>query len=344
MKITSPIDGQVTTWDVVNLLEGRTVQPGQVLMSVSDPSGEWELEVLIPEEHMGYIAAPKRSLAHNDLEASYILANDPSNRHEGTVGDVHLAAEVRGEEGDTVLVHVAIDKQDLKELSQGAGVSARVYCGKRRSASCGSTTCSSSCIPRSYSASKPAAASAIGMRPSAYGKLSGANRMSAGQRRSSSMLRVSIIACGIVLAAALSALRRRSTTGSSTEAHIRYPECLVKLIDRFDVQVSAQEAGVLQSLEAHEGSKSRPARCWGRSTTARPKAKKVAVAEHKVAQTEAENNVDIRFEPGPVGRGRNEFRLNEEANRLATKARPKVEMEKLRLQWKKAHRPSSRPS
>ena len=32
-----------------------------------------------------------------------------------------------------------------------------------------------------------------------------------------------------------------------------------------------------------------------------------------------------------------EFRLNEEANRLATKARPKVEMEKLRLQWKKAY-------
>ena len=131
LKITSPIDGQVTTWDVVNLLEGRTVQPGQVLMSVSDPSGEWELEVLIPEEHMGYIARAQKELEHNDLEASYILANDPSNRHEGTVGDVHLAAEVRGEEGNTVLVHVAIDKHDLKELSQGAGVQARVYCGKR---------------------------------------------------------------------------------------------------------------------------------------------------------------------------------------------------------------------
>ena len=67
------------------------------------------------------------------------------------------------------------------------------------------------------------------------------------------MLRVSIIACGIVLAVAPFGVAQQSTTGSSTEAHIRYPECLVKLIDRFDVQVSAQEAGVLQSLEAHEG-------------------------------------------------------------------------------------------
>ena len=55
----------------------------------------------------------------------------PANRHEGTVGDVHLAAEVRGEEGNTVMVHMAIDKNDLSELSQGAGVSTRVYCGKR---------------------------------------------------------------------------------------------------------------------------------------------------------------------------------------------------------------------
>ena len=131
LKVASPIDGQITTWDVVNLLEGRTVQPDQVLMSVSDPTGDWDLEVLIPEEHMGYITRAQKDLGRNDLEVSYILANDPSQRHEGTIGDVHLAAEVRGEDGNTVMVHVSIDKHDLTELSQGAGVSARVYCGKR---------------------------------------------------------------------------------------------------------------------------------------------------------------------------------------------------------------------
>lgn len=131
LKITSPIDGQITTWDVANILEGRTVQPGQVMMSVSDPNGDWELEVLVPEEHMGYIARAQKDLGHNDLETTYMLENDPSHKHEGTIGDVHLAAEVRGEDGNTVLVHVAIDKHDLKELNQGAGVRARIYCGKR---------------------------------------------------------------------------------------------------------------------------------------------------------------------------------------------------------------------
>ncbi|HEY4313026.1 MAG TPA: biotin/lipoyl-binding protein [Pirellulales bacterium] len=131
LKITSPIDGQVTTWDVDNLLEGRTVQPGQVLMSISDPNGDWELEVLIPEEHMGYIARAQKEANQHDLKVTYILENDPSHWHEGKVGDVHLAAEVRGEDGNTVLVHVAIDKHDLQELSQGAGVRSNVFCGKR---------------------------------------------------------------------------------------------------------------------------------------------------------------------------------------------------------------------
>ncbi len=152
------------------------------------------------------------------------------------------------------------------------------------------------------------------------------------------MLRVSIIACGIVLAAALFGVAQQSTTGSSTEAHIRYPECLVKLIDRFDVQVSAQEAGVLQSLEAHEGMEVQAGTLLGQIDDSQAQSKKkVAVAEHKVAQTEAENDVDIRFNQAQSGVAEMEFRLNEEANRLATKARPKVEMEKLRLQWKKAY-------
>ena len=131
LKIRSPIDGQITTWDVANVLEGRTVQPTNILISVSDPAGDWELEILMPEDNMSYIARAQRDLAHKDLDVTYHLANDPANHHQGKIKDVHLVAEVRGEEGNTVKVNVAIDKADLKELSQGAGVAANVHCGKR---------------------------------------------------------------------------------------------------------------------------------------------------------------------------------------------------------------------
>ena len=46
--------------------------------------------------------------------------------------EVHRAAEVRGEAGNTVLVRVAIDKNDVPaaDRRQGAGATAQVYCGR----------------------------------------------------------------------------------------------------------------------------------------------------------------------------------------------------------------------
>ena len=55
LTITSPIDGQIVTWQVKTLLMGRPVQPGQILMSVVEPKGDWELEVQMPEDRMGFI-------------------------------------------------------------------------------------------------------------------------------------------------------------------------------------------------------------------------------------------------------------------------------------------------
>ena len=62
---------------------------------------------------------------------TYILATDPGTNFHGTVSEVAESAEVRGDEGNTVLVKVAIDKSDLVDLRPGATVSAKVYCGRR---------------------------------------------------------------------------------------------------------------------------------------------------------------------------------------------------------------------
>jgi hypothetical protein len=51
--------------------------------------------------------------------------------HRGTLQEVHQRAEVRGEEGNVVLVRVAIDKRQLSQLRRGASVVAQVHCGRR---------------------------------------------------------------------------------------------------------------------------------------------------------------------------------------------------------------------
>jgi hypothetical protein len=99
-------------------------------MSVVDPAGDWQLEVLMPEDRMGHITRAQQALGA-DLAVSYILATDPGVTHRGTVREVHQNAEVRGDSGNTVLVKVAIDKRHLAEPRPGAQVTVKMACGRR---------------------------------------------------------------------------------------------------------------------------------------------------------------------------------------------------------------------
>lgn len=130
LKVTSPIDGEITTWDPEKELLTRPVKPGEVLLTVADPSGDWQLELQMAEDRMGHITKAQHELGE-DLKVTYHLATEPSNNYEGKIEKIHEAAEVRGEEGNTVLVKVAIDKHMHEELLRpGANVKARVYCGR----------------------------------------------------------------------------------------------------------------------------------------------------------------------------------------------------------------------
>lgn len=131
LNVTSPIDGQMVTWQVRELLIHRPVQQGQVLMTVANPDGDWELEIHMPENRMGHVAAARNQLS-KDREVTYILATNPGKTLYGKVKEVHEVANVRGEEGNTVLVKVAINRNDIddNERRPGATVTAKVNCGR----------------------------------------------------------------------------------------------------------------------------------------------------------------------------------------------------------------------
>jgi multidrug efflux pump subunit AcrA (membrane-fusion protein) len=130
LQVRSPIDGLVVTWDLRNRLIKRPVQRGQVLMRVADPNGPWQLELHMPENRMGHLVKQQHA-QDKPLEVTYILATEPGTIRHGTVKEIHRSAEVRGEEGNTVLIKVAIDKSELPDLRPGATVTAQVYCGRR---------------------------------------------------------------------------------------------------------------------------------------------------------------------------------------------------------------------
>ncbi|HEX4142482.1 MAG TPA: HlyD family efflux transporter periplasmic adaptor subunit [Pirellulales bacterium] len=131
LVVTSPIDGQINTWQLREMLLHRPVRQGQVLMSVADPNGDWELEIHMPEDRMGHVALAQKNMGPN-LPVRFILQTSPGLEHEGELKEVHAHAEVRPEEGNTVLLRVKFSKDQLNptDMTQGATVTAKVNCGR----------------------------------------------------------------------------------------------------------------------------------------------------------------------------------------------------------------------
>lgn len=131
LKVHSPIAGIVTSWDLGRTLNRRLVKKGQVLLEVADPDGEWELEVKLPEDRIGHVERAAKDI-DEPLRVTYFIATDPGTERVGEVQEIHEAAEVRGEEGNTVLLRVKIKREDVPEYSRpGAAVTAKVNCGRR---------------------------------------------------------------------------------------------------------------------------------------------------------------------------------------------------------------------
>ena len=79
---------------------------------------------------MGHITRAREEMGE-DLDVAFITATDPSVTHHGKIKEVHSIAEVRGEEGNTVLITVSLNKEEFARLQPWSTVTAKVYCGRR---------------------------------------------------------------------------------------------------------------------------------------------------------------------------------------------------------------------
>lgn len=132
LQIKSPMDGQVITWDVRQKLEGRTVQPQQILLEVADPNGPWQIELDVDDRRVGHLL---RSMPNGDekLRVVFTLAADPNRTYEGHVIEVANAMRLSADNEQMIRVRVEID-EDAIELKQAkTGVSAKIYCGYKTS-------------------------------------------------------------------------------------------------------------------------------------------------------------------------------------------------------------------
>ncbi|MCI0491458.1 MAG: efflux RND transporter periplasmic adaptor subunit, partial [Planctomycetes bacterium] len=137
--VTSPIAGQVLTWDVANRLITRPVERGEVLVTVADLLADWQLEIDVADDRIGHVIAARDAI-RSDLPVDFRLISDDRELHHGHIHEVCLTADVEAKQetapSPTVLVKVAFDAEALGvpirgELRPGVSARARIACGRR---------------------------------------------------------------------------------------------------------------------------------------------------------------------------------------------------------------------
>jgi len=142
LKICAPIDGEIMMdWDVQKSLLRRPVTTGQVLMSVADPAGDWELELYMRESRVGHVRTARNDERRRDIErepgkqvpgksVTFILATNPGADLAGAIKEIKDATEVHPEEGVINKIRVGIEREAIGNPHPGATVTADVYCGR----------------------------------------------------------------------------------------------------------------------------------------------------------------------------------------------------------------------
>jgi multidrug efflux pump subunit AcrA (membrane-fusion protein) len=137
LHVPSPIDGQVVSWQVRQQLENRPVSRQQILMEVVDPTSDWELEIFMPESRMGHVQREWEAARKENRwpQVTFFSAQSPEKKFTGEVVDIDLAADARGDKGNSVRLRVRFDqdsvKSVIKDLKVNSEATAKVHCGKR---------------------------------------------------------------------------------------------------------------------------------------------------------------------------------------------------------------------
>jgi multidrug efflux pump subunit AcrA (membrane-fusion protein) len=129
LAIRAPIAGEVLTWRPDQLLAGRPVERGQLLLRVADVSGPWIVEARVPQDYAGDLQSA-RANPQAELPVAFALLTDPTTNYRGRLVDLANVVELDAQDQPTVELTVAIDDPPPAPRA-GAGVLARIDCGRR---------------------------------------------------------------------------------------------------------------------------------------------------------------------------------------------------------------------
>ena len=132
LVVTSPISGQVMTWEVRKRLKNRTVGVVDQLMEIANVEGKWMLELDLPDRKVGHFMKSWKKAQEDDepVEVEFILAAEPGVTHVGQVKTVGASTELNAANEHHLKILVDIDIESIDVRQSRSGVSAKIACGK----------------------------------------------------------------------------------------------------------------------------------------------------------------------------------------------------------------------
>jgi len=131
LKVKSPIDGVVATFQVEQLLRTRPVRRGEVLLEVMDDTQDWRLELVIAEHRMGHLLQAQKDAGDPHLPVEFILATDTEVTFEGQLESLATRSVDSQELGSVVEAYADLDASQLPRRRIGAEVRAKISCGDK---------------------------------------------------------------------------------------------------------------------------------------------------------------------------------------------------------------------
>ncbi|OYW24665.1 MAG: hypothetical protein B7Z55_01525 [Planctomycetales bacterium 12-60-4] len=129
-RVTSPIAGEVLTWDASALLSGRPVERGQVLLTVGDVAGPWIVEAHVRERDLPELSRAQ-SASDSELTVEFTPSATMSRTYKGRLIEVARVSDVNERGDTTVRVTIAFDRDPTDKLRPGATVLPKIHCGEQ---------------------------------------------------------------------------------------------------------------------------------------------------------------------------------------------------------------------
>ena len=133
LTVEAPISGQVTTPELRQRLTTRPIDRGDLLITIAEVDGQWEVELKIPDNRISFINQAIQKADDQPLNVEFRLASASERTYYGQLSGIDFRSDLRSEQEESmVITEIAIDESELGDsLRIGARVYGKIVCGKR---------------------------------------------------------------------------------------------------------------------------------------------------------------------------------------------------------------------